>query len=705
MALGSIYKDLLEKQIILSHLRQGEIPHKKQVDAEFKEAIKDNPTLDKPFTDPEQYLTKEKEKASTLKFNKTLDGLVLDLSALYNAAIESAQISTDLTDKTINELKVLDKAVADLDDIAANLLLLSTDIEGFGDFVFENFSNTDKVDMENTDASIDNNTQTLQLPISKHSRIPTNLTSADVHFNPVSRVQLISNQSEPNSEPLNALGDQNKVWIQKISFSQPPAEFQGEYTVRLPQVSEISKIIVRPITADKGSITNLILQYSNDGINWLDTPGEFNKRLLTDTSFYFEPTKANFWRFFFSKVGYDEFIGDAYIYKVGAKAIEFYGIEHEQNPQRISEAVFYSLPQSSERSTDINKVSLKVCELVPTGTSIDYQIAFMTEDDHEDYLDNQVELPDLVYSDIDPVNRAVKIRPAIIDGAKMARLQNMGTTYGLDSITSHKYISNINNVLVAIYDLGPTVTSDTIEVWRNLGNNATDAGGGTPVKVNNIETGWTLNGDYYTSEFYISDPNGRVTDFGPNEVEIDTLRSSGRVNLRKGKHKIRTHRRNWLSINPSSVSSPSDPNPDLLYPYNHKYLIEGLGDLLYGSDLTEDVGGGTTRGSVIDPDELYVPVEKYWGKTLKQIPSFDFAFKVEDDDYSVYTIVEDVDGNKRVLVKYSTEPNLFTNEKFAIIEDQITGALYKFVVLKAVLKSTKKASSPILDSYTIRLGL
>lgn len=706
MSLAKIYKDLIQQGIILGYLQEGEIPTQQEIDEQFQQLIASNPSLSKPFTSGDQYKLSKNENSSAAKFNQTIDTLLLDLKALYSSIVDSGSQSTRLTEKTLSEFIALEKSIASLEESTSNLVLLAEDVEGFTDYIYDNFANSNKVDFEESSITVDNKTQTVQLPINKHSRIPVDKLSADsLQFNPLVKAHLVSNQPERDSSLLNALLDINKVWAQRVTFSQPPPQFLGELIIKFPFNPNISKMVARPFTSDKGTITSLAIQYSSDGLNWFDPAGDTLKRLVTDTTFLFDPVQANYWRLIFSKSGYDDFAGDSYVYEVGLKGLEFYGIEHEQNPQRLTEAELFSLPLRSEGSTQFNKASLKVCEIVPEGTSIDYQIAFMSDAEVESFQSGSLDLSDLHFSDIDPVGRSLKTKPVIVDGSRVSRLQNFSSSYGLDSTTSHNYKSNLNNVLVDDYSIGSTASEDHIQVWRNVGNNTLDGGGNIPVRVNNVSKGWVLDGDFYSCEFFISEPNGRVVDFGNNELEIDGLRTSNRVLLSYGKHRIKTHRRNWLVINPASVTGPSSSNPDLLYPFNHKYLIEGLDTQLYGVSLTADIGSGTTRADVIDPEEVYNPVSKYWGKTLKKVPTFDFAFKINDNDYTVFTVVEDVNGDQRVLVKYNTEPNLFTNENFAIIEDQITGDLFNYAVLRAFFKSTKKSSSPVLDSYTIRLGL
>src|ERR1019366_8132953 len=197
--LGQVYTQLLQNQIILGFLKQGVIPTKSQIDASFTNLIASNPTLSQPFTTADQYTVDPlvKPSASAGQFNVTVDNVILDLQALYTAILENGNFATSFTDKTMNQLKLLDKQSDGLNNSVSNLLLIANDVEGYLDFVTDNFADTSKTDLVDTTASVDNQNKIVHLPINTNTRIATPLVAADIQFNIISRTNLISIVSLP----------------------------------------------------------------------------------------------------------------------------------------------------------------------------------------------------------------------------------------------------------------------------------------------------------------------------------------------------------------------------------------------------------------------------------------------------------------------------------------------------------------------------
>src|ERR1019366_5433603 len=102
----------------------------------------------------------------------------------------------------------------------SNLLLIANDVEGYLDFVTDNFADTSKTDLVDTTASVDNQNKIVLLPINTNTRIATPLVAADIQFNIISRTNLISNVSLPSSGILNAFQDKYLYWVQQVGFSQ-----------------------------------------------------------------------------------------------------------------------------------------------------------------------------------------------------------------------------------------------------------------------------------------------------------------------------------------------------------------------------------------------------------------------------------------------------------------------------------------------------
>lgn len=703
--LGEVYTQLLQNQIIKGYLEQGTIPSQSQINAAFQTLIASNPTLSQPFTSPAQYTidTVNAPAASASKYNTTVDNIVLDLQALYTAILENGTAATSLTDKTMNKLKLLDKQSDQLNQSIGNLLLIANNVEGYLDFVTDNFADTTKTDLNDTTCMVDNSNKIVRLPVNSNTRIPTVFTAGDVQFNILSRTNLLSSNSLPSSGILNAFQDQDLYWIQQIGFSQAPSPFNAQLIVSFPEAVEVNQITFVPITTDRGTITSLSIAYSSDGLNWTNVSGQYSQRLQANTVFSFNQVNAQYWQFLFTKTGYDSYTDNTYFFEVGAQSIQFFGIGNAATPQNISSAVFYSLPLAPTSGDNFNEVSLKACEYVPTNTALNYSVALMTNDDYANYQNGSLLIPNLNFSAIDPYNRAVQTKPVIVNGGAVNPLQNFNTVYGFDDSTVFRYNSDPNNVLIATYILTAGTVESNLGVWRNIGNNALNNGSNRAVQVNNVDNGWLFSNGFYSCEFYITEPNGRVTDFGPAGCQIDGLNVSGRVQLNNGPHKITTAQTNWFSINPLAITSSSSPNPDILYPYNHKYLIEGYGTVLYGITLSTVLSGGKTYLQVLDPNLVYLPVALYWGKTLSNVSTFDFNYNTEETDYTVYTFVTDTNQDNRILIKYNPQANLFTNENYAIIESQITGTMYNYVVLQAQFSSTDVTKGPLLQSYNIRL--
>ena len=700
--MSKIYTNIIRNQIINDFLKRGIVPQKMLIDSEFSKRIANNPNLDKPFLSKDQYTLSPNETTSASKANETIEDLILDFSALYQSAVDMADISTSFTEKVYSKFKSLEKDIQGLDSNTTNLLLLAQDVEGYLNCVSDSFSDNSKVDLPNCTVSIDNKSQAVVLPIEIQSQLNFVPSDSDIQFNVLSRAYFNSDEFRTDAAPINAFLNKDKFWVQRASYRSPIPEFSGELIFRLPSASSFSKIIISPISSDKGRMITVRIQYGNDGLNWTDVDGESSKRLVTDTSFLFKGISPAYVRFIFSKVGYDDFTGDLYYYEIGLKAIEFYGIEFSVGASKVSEGHFYSEPLTMGKY--FNKVSLKTCEYVPVGTSIDYSVSMMTDSEYSNYTNGTITLDDLSFSDIDPVNRTVQVHPLIVDGTKIDRLYNYGSVYPLDSSTSFKYKDNINNVLIDTYSIGTNTPEDGISVWRNLGDNTIDGGSHSSTKVNNIDSGWLQDGDYYSCEFYITDTLGKIIDFGQSTLEIDGTKATGRVNLEQGKHRIKTYKDSWYGLSPSSIASSTSPNPDILYPFNHKYLIEGVKNDLYGVDMTVDLGSGKTKKLILDPNGVYTGADKYWARTLSLETIFDFAYNIEDDNYFVYSIVDDINLNRRILIKYNPKDNLFALEKFAIIENRINGSLYKYIILNAEFKSSDNTKTPVLSGYYIRMG-
>lgn len=692
-SIGENYKAFLEQQAIKEFLVEGHIPTRPEIDARIEELDRINPGFQSPFTQPSIYKLSESESSSATKTNSTMLSVYNDLSIIYKSLVDQASTVTDTFDSVTSQLSLIKKRTAILQEKASNLLFMANNSEGGLDFVSDAFNNKDKIDDRLTDALVDTGAGVVTLSAKKFSRVSLELSSSDVQFNVLTRDDYLSDSLAPGSSLLNAFSDTNSIWSQRVKMKRGVGSVSCELILRLPVANtSINKIAISPSSSDEGNIQTVSIQYSTDGLNWLMPSGQSDGRLEGDLSLVFNNTTATYWKFIFNKAGYDEYANGNYTYEFGAKTIQLYGVEYS-NKQSNLESLLVSNALLPESGKLFNKVSLSVCELVPSDCSIKYSIAGLSEAQLADYQSGTIDVGDLSFISIDPLERKTKASQSIIDFSKVDLETGHDSVVMLDSMVDFRYKDRSN--LALDYTVPGSVLQDQIKILRNVGYNTYD----NPILQ--MDRGWLFDGTSYSCKFYVAEESGRIIDLGNTMAFIDKSRVTGRVNLSKGYHSFETSKENWRKIDPTSISDLT--NPDVLYPYNHKYLIEGIEDILYGDDLTVEVLG-TAKRLIIDPDQVYQRIGTYWSRTLEKITIFDFVSNVDIKNYDVFSITKDSSGNDILVVKHNDEPGLMVDETFAIITRSVNGDLCKAVILKALLKTQDSKQTPMLDEYIIKLG-
>jgi len=696
MTLSSLYQEYLVETIIRASLKQGVVLSEKEIQQKLDEIIKTNPELDQPFLRKDIYMIEEDSVLSSSKINSIMHTIYNDLSIAYTALVDQAKSVTSTYDSVVAEFKSIEKRIKILEEKTENLFLSSDHTEGYLDYVVDTFNNKDKINTSLSSVFIDNKTGIITLPILTQKRIKLNLIDSDLQFNVITRENLLLTKSMLNSPPLNAFSDDENIWVQQIQMSRGEGTIISDLIVRMPEKNKISKIIFKPAVSDAGNISTITLQYSNDGLNWYNIEGQKSVPLRGTVSMLFSPVEATYWKFVFTKASYDDHKGDVFIYEFGAKSIQFYGVGYKSK-DHLSTGVFYSNILKGKQS--FNRVTLKVCEQLPQKTNINYSVAALTQQEIDEVNNGIIRIEDLHYYLIDPITRENPVNPTLIDFEKVTDFNGINSSYQKNDTINFRYKSDINTVVD--YIVPTNIIKSELKILRNVGDNK-HGQSYQPFLANDISLGWKFDGTYYSCNFYIEEESGKVIDFGKNNLEIDRYTINGKTTIKKGFHTIKTHKDNWRVINPSEIIS--EENPDTLYPYNHKYLIEGISDLLYDMDLTEEINGKSKK-EILDPLSIYSGVERYWSKTLEEVSDFDYGNNIAKDNYDIFSFVIDYSGNERIAIKDSKEPGLLIHEKLAIITRAVSSDLHEGIVIKANLKSEDPELTPVLDQYIIRLGI
>ncbi len=218
--------------------------------------------------------------------------------------------------------------------------------------------------------------------------------------------------------------------------------------------------------------------------------------------------------------------------------------------------------------------------------------------------------------------------------------------------------------------------------------------------MRSVPRGWGFDGQVYTCFFEVIDANGKNFDFGPRVCILDDKAVSGVVLVSKGIHNFLTAAENWIDL--SEKISPVWPieneevliSIDPLYPYNHKYIVEGfpyvsgfIGKKVYlGSDMSA---------------EFY----------CKKTTLFDLENNIQGLDYFAIRGIGKTDKNSiiSVILRYDNTNSDYTNELFYLkwktSSSEESSNLFKYLKLKAEFETSDSNITPILSSYRCKLGI
>jgi hypothetical protein len=192
----------------------------------------------------------------------------------------------------------------------------------------------------------------------------------------------------------------------------------------------------------------------------------------------------------------------------------------------------------------------------------------------------------------------------------------------------------------------------------------------------------------------------------PKAALVDGAKTTGKITLSQGRHVIEVHKDNWKYVDVSTVSNLDTlKSADDLYPYNHRYIVEGFD---YPADYPST------------EEKIYRGFDTVAEYLMKEVSVFDMNNNVKADDYGKFAVgldVEDpsrtIDGsaatteeqapNKVFVLKVNENNTDFVNEQF-VLRFKSANSLFKYLRLKAVLKTTNTAITPTLDSYRIKIS-
>jgi hypothetical protein len=717
------YAEFIMEKVLKDMILDGESPTSAEIDAQFDEFTASNDISEALFK-VEDYSVSEATESSASLYNNTNAAILQDLQVLYRHLIKISDQSVRTFHRWRTEAQLLEGRLTDLNERISTLLLLAEDTAGYLNFLQDNFVDTSKTDLTNTTAYVNVDKQAVCIGTSAVGATRYDLTSLenkDITFTILSRNYLVSTVSSEGSQLRYVTDNATNYWQERV-YTSKPIPVSIELKIDLKETKEISRIDIDLHAANVNSSMQVTPMYSTDNYNYSQLPvTNFTRSIVDKSTFQFSPITTRWVKFVMTKLGYDIVHNDLYAYEFGVDEISFYneGFEPDTEVTLISNVL--SVTDVNGDVQPFSKVVLEVCEDVPTNTRIDYYVAASTTST----------LPaTATFTPIDPLNRESSTQPTILDfgdldkvtvsgisvsyapAASLPKFINPDQDFTLiesistaTAVTASAVASDVRyafynqNDRILDYQMETSITraDGTVELWRNVNLQ------GVTNKVRGISNGWRFEDPYYKTTVYVDNANGTDIDFGGKAVIIDEVSTTGTVNIPQGNHIIYVHKDNWKEIDRSSVVDLVDLKAaDSLYPYNHRYLVEGF--YYPAAYPTTD-------------EEIYVGFDIVAEYLMKEVSVFDMMHNITVDDYSRYAIDRDaldiacvIDGSPTTknptdvfVVKVDENNSDSPNEKF-LLKFKSVNTLYNYLRFKAVLKTSDSSITPFLDSYRIKIA-
>jgi hypothetical protein len=668
MDIADRYKEYLTNQIIKSYLLLQKIPSITNIDEDLQEIEEWFVDMSRPMSYYLDLQVDEREESSASLFNEMQATFFSDLSVLYQQVATQLQDSSLFLNRNLAEIQMLKAKLKSLDDRVTELLLKNKDTEGYFQFFTDTFNSLAYVDTLNSTAAIDLQAGivTMKEGVGSTKKLNLNFISLDnLAFQVRTRFGITGNASAIDASAIDAFKDGGKYWKQLI-ISNAPITMSISLDIDMGDTTQVSKVDFQSFNDSSFGIMTVQVQYSIDNYNWFDFPSEFpTQNIYNKGIFTCVATEMRYLRFILTKSSYDRFDDGRYNYNFGAQHIDIYGLEFDETSGQLQSRPI-SPEEVSGQDVYINRVSIEACEDVPSETDILYYVSF---DSGETWIP------------ISPVNRA---NPKFPQVASLNKIQlEMSSVVGTTAIDD---IVDVHNIALDYDATDLDVASTT--VWRGVGAQ------GSVATVRKIQKGWSFDDEYHSCYIWVENFYGLDIDLGETSAELDGASVTGLVTIPHGRHFFRTRQTNWRSLGTlTSITAETKAGvitdsirgaiTDPLYPYNHKYLIEGI-----PYDITE-----TTWNN-----QAYFGADVFAAIRPSLISSFDLLHNAQDNDYTRFA-----KSGSQLIVKYDPGATDVANEDY-IVQSFISSAenLPDTVIVRIQLISDIGSVTPVLYDYKVK---
>jgi hypothetical protein len=555
-----------------------------------------------------------------------------------------------------------------LDDIETridNVLLLSGSTDAFVHGIEENFVVQDKIDFVNTTASVESGFITM----GRAGFGLVDLADVNISYTTLADKGTIGIQNASSIDSLKS--DDGSFWdcLVYTNYKQGRVSLLIDVALDTPQF--ISEVRFTAQTGGSNSRNTATVFYSLDDKIYKTLEPQEIVLTTEENVFNVGLDGVRRIRIMISKDRYDNTtaVNSQFVYVFSLDSIKLYSKSYSADAESIVIAGPYDVLDEEGQPVMFTKATADVC--VTQG--------------EEDSVGLFLSTDGITYLPIDHTSNGLGI-VSFTNGSSSGTETAITSTIAAAGLTEE-----------AVVELRPTeallntavdrewaseVVRKSIVVKRNVPYSISD----TRAVVYGAASGWVYDSirKMYRTTVYVSNEDGLVLDLGGTSAFVNSIQMSGQVELRQGYSVFETTESNWLGV-PTNLTKLSDlRKADPLYPYNHRYLIEGY------------VYSDAFKG-----ERVYAGVEEYFGSLLSFTSPELFASPESDGNLDIYTL-DDSDGRLVFPVKVNKSDASWSLEQFEqtwLVSRGANNQLW----FKMLLNSASGFTSPIVSSVRVRV--
>lgn len=558
--------------------------------------------------------------------------------------------------------RLLDQTESRLD----NLLLLNGSTDAFVVGIEETFDTQVKVDQSLTTATVEAGYSTL----GRTGYTPVDLEKLKLNATSAGTANIVGIRA---SSPISSLKeDDGTTWEYVVFTKEQQARVTLIITLELPEPSFVGDLRINglPVSVNKKMTSSCF--YSLDGSSW-SALEPVEQQATSEMHYQIGLDGVRKVQLTFSKDAADSTSPQKnnYMYVFSLDSIKMYADGFK--PSRRSTLICgpYDVIDDTGNPVYFTKATMSACTAEPDNTSVSFYLSQDGENwvgvSHDGDSGNFVS-----FGDSTPDQSLDFVDDSSTSGVLVEAVEGMED---IDFQTE----AVLNTFVLA--DWVDYVPLSSFVVKRNV-----------PIdqypEVFDVAAGWVFDEStqQYSTTLYIDDPDGRYLDLGDTSAYINGSLTSGLVYLPQGYTVFATTDSNWVEVTSGLTSVDALERADPLYPYNHRYLVEGYA-------YPDSFSG----------EEIYQGADEHFGRLMVYRSPEEFAYAEPGDAlyYQMFTI-EDADGNWYIKVKVDKTDASWLDEQYSAswtVQSSETNQLY----VRALLSTSDEGQTPRIDSFKVRV--